>query len=578
MREVAQTSALKGRGLGRRGTPILESARLKRLKRHAVDMGSASTAAHFLNSLALEAVLSDSKDERRYEFTPATKLAIAKRAGGLCSFRDCLAPTFSDDGNLDVDGPIQKATSAGKACHIYSAAKKGPRRRDGKSEEFIRSANNGFWACGTCHDSIDTVASIYKAETLLEMKLVRETAQRIARHHPMVRSVVGRAGFQMLDNLVWESKTRGDTDKIAKQYLVLAEQVAVFVRSLVTTTASQLQSPPSAPMQLQSSIRDAALSVHLQGRSTSGIKPQLPVARTLTDAQNRERLITLVKGWCEGQVNKVVQKIVRGHLFIRSTSSDLDNLVCHVDTRTISIQLQSGEEGTHIDHYQFDVFGFEKPLAWLSLSLRAEIADSGFREKTNFIRIKGLPCPVSTRDCGWVPAIQTASELLKCLLGGGQPYLRLSAVGVLERGDPSKQVMHPDEFDLALMSSNHEIETALHQIEMVLVCYELSAEFRLPIVFRSDPLSRAGRDPLDQIQFGFACPELTVEAMREGISQILRKIKNESISRSGIWSTPLVEAVVNGVSHFVLAHYDGAELSFCRVHSDIYTRSATLYR
>ena len=114
---------------------------------------------------------SDVTVTRRIEFADTTKKKLAERAGNRCCYRTCLK---------DTRGPIKgedgEDSSAGiaVAAHIYPASANGPRKQDGVSAEDIRHISNGIWLCQNHGKLVDVAAAEYPAETLLQMKAVRE--------------------------------------------------------------------------------------------------------------------------------------------------------------------------------------------------------------------------------------------------------------------------------------------------------------------------------------------------------------------------------------------------------------------
>lgn len=105
----------------------------------------------------------------RDDFSPKTKLQIAKRAGWLCSDPLCRRPTVG--ANSDGDGEIM----VGVAAHICAAAPEGPRYDEKQSREERRSADNGIWMCGIHGTAIDAKDSKFTVELLRHWK---EQAQK----------------------------------------------------------------------------------------------------------------------------------------------------------------------------------------------------------------------------------------------------------------------------------------------------------------------------------------------------------------------------------------------------------------
>jgi ABC-type lipoprotein export system ATPase subunit len=105
----------------------------------------------------------------RIDFAKGVPEVLFRRADGKCSVPRCKNPAM---------GPFESdytAVNMGMACHIFSAAANGPRGREGKTAEFISSAENGIWCCHYHGTLIDKAkGKDYSAETLLAWKNLAE--------------------------------------------------------------------------------------------------------------------------------------------------------------------------------------------------------------------------------------------------------------------------------------------------------------------------------------------------------------------------------------------------------------------
>ncbi len=108
------------------------------------------------------------RNQKRDEFTPKTKLRIAKRAGWLCSDPECRRPTVG--ATSDGAGEIM----VGEASHICAAAPGGPRYDPGMSEDERRSAKNGIWMCKVHGTSVDSNDPKFTVELLRGWKAQAE--------------------------------------------------------------------------------------------------------------------------------------------------------------------------------------------------------------------------------------------------------------------------------------------------------------------------------------------------------------------------------------------------------------------
>jgi hypothetical protein len=150
------------------------------------------------------------KNANRDEFSPKTKLRIAKQAGWLCSDPNCRRPTVgaSSDGESEI--------LVGEASHICAASPGGPRYDPGMSREERRSAKNGIWMCKLHGTSVDSDDPKFTVELLREWK-----AQAVRDSH---RSV--------LYNDVPHGPARvPEGDLEARVHAAATEDIGVFRRS-----------------------------------------------------------------------------------------------------------------------------------------------------------------------------------------------------------------------------------------------------------------------------------------------------------------------------------------------------------
>ncbi|MGK4740518.1 HNH endonuclease, partial [Pseudomonas aeruginosa] len=228
---------------------------------------------------------SEDKKSRRINFSPDTKLELAKRAGFHCSYPTCLVPTtgptVDDEGN-------DSAAGIAIAAHIYPASKNGPRKRDGLTPEQIRNISNGIWLCRTHGTLIDDFQDEFPAEKVIEMKKVREFAQWLSLKLPDVAFFVGFIGVKRLDAIVWKHWPKPDEEKI---------RVDVISEGIKCTPVSddpiwtQMPVPP-AEFDLKPIPRAASpRSLHIAALPSPTRRESFPA--------ERRRAIDIVSSWGE---------------------------------------------------------------------------------------------------------------------------------------------------------------------------------------------------------------------------------------------------------------------------------------
>lgn len=115
------------------------------------------------------------KRNPRDDFSPKTKLQLAKRAGWLCSDPGCRRTTVGS--NSDGDGEVV----VGVAAHICAAAQGGPRYDPNMTPEQRCSVDNGIWLCQLHARIVDSDERHFTVELLQRWKAEaqRESWQRV---------------------------------------------------------------------------------------------------------------------------------------------------------------------------------------------------------------------------------------------------------------------------------------------------------------------------------------------------------------------------------------------------------------
>jgi hypothetical protein len=172
----------------------------------------------------------------RDEFTPKTKLQIAKRAGWLCSDPLCRRPTVG--ANSDGDGEIM----VGTAAHICAAAPDGPRYDERQSREQRRSADNGIWMCRIHGTAIDAKDSKF---TVLLLRQWKEQAQKdswqralyaeLSRGPPTEVATDGALGARLRAAAAADLDIFRRTDKWASTSIALTLEVDGLSDAVTTT-------------------------------------------------------------------------------------------------------------------------------------------------------------------------------------------------------------------------------------------------------------------------------------------------------------------------------------------------------
>lgn len=194
--------------------------------------------------------------KKRADFRAPVIRSLAERAGFLCSFPECNAPTIGPS----AESPTSTAKT-GMACHIY-AASDGPAARRVSPEMSpaeLRAIENGIWMCYRHGKLIDADECTYTPQLLKEWR-------RLAERRAELRHALGRELTP--DDLATEALA---TQTVALASPDLAREVADVVRN------SGMESIWGNKSAL--AIRDAAIEI-ARNALTHGLATQVRLTVT----------------------------------------------------------------------------------------------------------------------------------------------------------------------------------------------------------------------------------------------------------------------------------------------------------
>lgn len=421
---------------------------------------------------------SEYKKSRRINFSRNTKLELAKRAGFHCSYPTCLVPTTGP--TVDDKGD-DSAAGIAVAAHIYPASENGPRKRDGLTPEQIRDISNGIWLCRTHGTLIDEFQDKFPAETVIEMKRVREFAQWLSLKLPDVAFFVGFIGVKRLDAIVWKHWPNPDEEKI---------RLDVISEGIKCTPASddpiwtQMPVPP-AKFDLKPIPRAASPRfLHIAALPS-------PIRRELFPAERR-RAIEVISSWGEQmtQLGWDGKGLIGNDCYVKITardpkSGDITEPFLWVEGRSIhgyNYNLIDGE-------YLFlDVNHTAHRVSNLNWHLSVTIKD-GQGHTTSMLHMRSpirSPNPYERHERAVFEAYAQVLEKLAC---GWEPVGYVS----LELGEWSEpEKVYPEGFPIRSEITEAQFARALQRCARIKLGYELADVwgicFRFSDAFFSDAL------------------------------------------------------------------------------------------
>ncbi len=133
----------------------------------------------------------------RFNFSERTKQLVRDKAGGLCSYENCLTPVKSGDSN------------SGDVAHIFDAATSSNIRGQGLNNEYyIKSEDNGILLCKFHHPISDSRSKPTSPEEMRKWKIVRELSHQISIEDEDIRRSQPHIGNYFIDSIVRQELER----------------------------------------------------------------------------------------------------------------------------------------------------------------------------------------------------------------------------------------------------------------------------------------------------------------------------------------------------------------------------------
>lgn len=418
---------------------------------------------------------SDSQGEERggrENFSSATRASIAKAAGEKCSYRGCLAPTSTV---AEKSNGKAGSTDVAKASHIYAAAPGGPRPAPpGMSPEQIRDQSNGIWTCGFCEGRIDRWKPVPSAEVLIEMKRVRETAQRMAVLDPELSFASRYISPHEWDEVFWQHLPDLDPEPIRTKLLVLAANAILRI-----TTGEPNQSSPQFPVTpLTRDIRagfhrpanESGNEAFIAGQASKA--PPISLPHVAADASAKRRATQIFRAWAlryPGSAQKLTILHVNVQIGARNPKTgELSSAFIQVQATGQSESMDAGETGEHL---ALKLWGTTDRINDLEWKLDVSVNQGKIKSTSTLRRIpwrlidsfkNGFP--------GWLEDLEGYESVIRLIIQGWEP---VGYVDVKADSDSYGDQMHPDPFDINLQVDQATLSESLQRCQKIRLALDL---------------------------------------------------------------------------------------------------------
>jgi len=408
----------------------------------------------------------------RENFSSATRASIAKAAGEKCSFRGCLAPTSTV---AEKSNGKAGSTDIATASHIYAAAPGGPRPAPpGMSPEQIRDQSNGIWTCGSCVGRIDRRKPVPRAEVLIEMKRVRETAQKMAVMDPELSFASRYISPHEWDEVFWQHLPDLDPESIRTDLLTLA------ANSILRITAERPnQSSPHFPV--ATLTRDIRAGFHrpanesgneafIAGQASKA--PPISLPHAVADALAKRRATQISQAWAQrhpGSAQKFLILRVNVQILARNPKTgELSSAFIPAQATGLSKSMRAGETVEQLVLKLWGTVGRINDLEWkLDFSL-----DQGKIKSTSTLRRIPWRLSDSFKNCFpyWLEELEGYESIVRLIMQGWKP---VGYVDVKTNSDSHGDQMHPDPFDIDLQVDQATLSESLKRCQKIRLALDL---------------------------------------------------------------------------------------------------------
>jgi hypothetical protein len=424
---------------------------------------------------------SDAGKAKRIEFTPTTRRDLRERAGTLCSYRRCLKPTLLPIAKKDGSGGIARI---GEAAHIYGAIEGGPRWKvPALSEAEIKDIENGVWMC--CHHGrqVDAAESEHTAEALMEMKRVREFAQRLTLTDSLIHSLAPYMPALVLDEVVWQHLPNLEVEKVGQAVIAAGLPYLPGYNAPLGTTMPPL--PATFALTPLASVVKVASAATVEPLSSSDEVDR----QVFVDA--RLRAVQIVTGWAQAIPPKDRDRVTY-HLhdcYVKLTAR-------HPDTGEICDAFIWTQACTSAFH-QFSVFNgesldisvsfTENPVNDLDWQLSISVGNGRYEAKS-ILQAFGPIMPKDIQNSQEWADFEGYVRVIDKLAQGWDPIGFIS-----QRGDGCDDLsaIHPAPFPIMLQVSNEALVERQYRCKKVRLARELSDQWGRRFAFTDDYFDHA---------------------------------------------------------------------------------------
>lgn len=447
------------------------------------------------------------KLDNRYEFSPATRKHLAAAAGHKCSIRRCLMPSSCIA--TKRDGTVGSA-NFGRASHIYAAAPDGPRPAPPSiTPEQIKHHSNGIWTCSGCGVTIDGLECDYSPAQLIEMKKVRETAERMAASDPQVRGISCFISPIEFDEVFWNNLPKLDEEKIRPALMEIAAKNILRGRE---HSNQEISAPSHLPLKpLASAINtfiDSDVDIQVSILSSPTLHP-FPSSSPAVDAHAlaRRRAVDIVGAWAERipsphwngtgwHVHNVNVLITARH--------PTTKVLCESSIRAVGQGLgrhdHTSDKG-EILHLKVNAHSrvVNNRIGW-----KLDVAyENGGMRTTSTLRLNGSPSPGYLEGSRWEEGFDSYEQVVRKLAEGWQP---VGFVDMSSTESPIDNWMHPEAFEIELQATASELNECLYRCSKIRLAHELQRQWGWQFRFTKEYFERS----LDTTMIQAASDELRV--------------------------------------------------------------------
>ncbi|WP_143042584.1 hypothetical protein [Variovorax sp. YR634] len=333
----------------------------------------------------------------------------------------------------------------------------------------ITHHSNGIWTCGGCGEIVDKLECDYSPAQLVEMKRVREAAEKMAVSDPQIRGISCYLSPIEFDEVFWKNLPSLEVDKIRP---ALQEIAAREMQRLCERSSRDLSVP--GHLSLRPLVSAIKTIIESDGDDPPAflnrtVAHPYPHSRSVGDDHTvtRRRAAEIVDAWAE-RIQSHHWSGTEWHIHyvnvLITARHPQTGVVCESPIRVVGNGYgrhdHTADEGEVL---RLKVRGTSSLVSNLNWQLDVAL-DKGVMLTTSALRLAGRLSPSNFHSPRWEEEFDSYEQVVQKLAEGWQP------IGFVDMNPDQSSIedrMHPEAFEIELQITASELDECLYRCSKI---------------------------------------------------------------------------------------------------------------